>query len=280
MRTSTRGFTLVEMLIGLVLLGIVTTTIYRILTTNQRLSRAQTEQVSLQSSVRVGALAVASELREIGINVAGNTDIVAMDSAGITYRAMRSMGLACQVSATEVRIRRSANTFFSTRSIMPGQDTMLLYVEGNPNTSTDDSWLALPIFGVSNSSCGGSPSLTITTTGVGPLASIVLDAPVRTFEVMQLGILNSGGQDWLGVGSVSGGQALQPALGPITAAGLGLAYFNAAGATTTNRAAVQSIRITIRGVTDRTVRRGGQNPLALAQDSLSMRITLRNAPHP
>ena len=46
MRTSTRGFTLVEMLIGLVLLGIVTTTIYRVLTTNQRLFRVQTEQVS------------------------------------------------------------------------------------------------------------------------------------------------------------------------------------------------------------------------------------------
>lgn len=283
MKTSTRGFTLVEMLIGLVLLGIVTTTIYRVLTTNQRLSRAQTEQVSLQSSVRIGALAVASELREIGINSAGATDILAMSANGITYRAMRSSGLACQVSATQVRVLNTPTTFFSSRSIVAGQDSMVLYVEGDPNLSSDDSWLVLPITGVSNSTCGANAALALATTintATTPLATIVVDAPVRTFEVMELAVLNAGGQDWLGVRSVSAGQALQPALGPITANGLDLAYFNAAGAVTANRAQVQSIRITIRGVTDRTVRAAGQSPLALDSDSLAMRITLRNAPHP
>jgi prepilin-type N-terminal cleavage/methylation domain-containing protein len=281
MKTSTRGFTLVEMLIGLVLLGIVTTTIYRVLTTNQRLSRAQTEQVSLQSSVRVGALAVASELREIGINSAGATDILAMSANGITYRAMRSSGLACQVLATEVRVLNTPTTFFSTRSIVAGQDSMVLYVEGDPNLSSDDSWLVLPILGVSNSTCGGTAALALTTINITALlTTIVLDAPVRTFEVMELAVLNSGGQNWLGVRSVSAGQVLQPALGPITANGLTLEYYNAAGVATTNTALVQSIWITIRGVTDRTVRAGGVSPLALDTDSLSMRITLRNAPHP
>jgi hypothetical protein len=206
-----------------------------------------------------------------------------MGSNGITYRAMRSMGLACQVSATEVRILRSANTFYSTRTIVAGQDSMLLYVERDPDLSSDDSWLPLPVNGVTNSTCGGNPAFAIATTintGVTPLTAIVVDAPVRTFEVMELAVLNSGGQNWLGVRSVSAGQALQPALGPITANGLELAYFNAAGAVTANPALVQSIRITIRGLTDRTVRQAGQGPLALAQDSLSMRITLRNAPHP
>jgi hypothetical protein len=271
------------MLIGLVLLGIVTTTIYRVLTTNQRLARAQTEQVSLQSSVRIGALAVANELREIGINSLGATDILAMGANGITYRAMRSSGMACQVTATQVRIRNTANTFFSNRAIVPGRDAMVLYVEGNPNLSSDDLWLVLPITAVSNSTCGAVAALALTTTiniAVTPLASIVLDAPVRTFEVMELGVTAVGGQNWLGVRSVSAGQAMQPALGPISATGLDLQYFNAAGAVTANPALVQSIRINIRGVTDRTVRAAGQSPLALATDSLAMRITLRNAPHP
>ena len=281
MKNTSRGFTLVEMLIGLVLLGIVTTTLYRVLTTNQRLSRAQTEQVSLQSSVRVGALAVANELREIGINTAGGTDILAMSANGITYRAMRSMGMACAVSLTQVTIRNTANTFFSTRNIVPVQDALLLYVESDSSISSDDAWAILPIANVAATTCGGAAAIALTTV-VPPatLANIKLDAPVRTFEIMELGVTAVSGQNWLGVRSVSAGQAMQAALGPITATGLDLQYFNAAGAATANPAQVQSIRINIRGVTDRTVRAAGQSPLALDTDSLAMRITLRNAPHP
>jgi prepilin-type N-terminal cleavage/methylation domain-containing protein len=283
MKRTTRGFTLVEMLIGLVLLGIVTTTIYRVLTTSQRLSRAQTEQVSLQSSVRVGALAVANELREIGINSAGGTDILAMAANGITYRAMRSSGMACAVTATQVTIRNTANTFFATRAIAPVQDAMVLFVDRDSTIASDDSWLVLPITAVAATTCGGGAAIALTTvinTATTPLAAILLDAPVRTFEIMELGVTAVGGQNWLGVRSVSAGQAMQPALGPISATGLDLQYFNAAGAATANPALVQSIRINIRGVTDRTVRAGGQSPLALDTDSLAMRITLRNAPHP
>ena len=283
MKNATRGFTLVEMLIGLVLLGIVSTTIYRVLTTNQRLSRAQTEQVSLQSSVRVGALAVANELREIGINASGGTDIIAMGANGITYRAMRSSGMACAVTLTQVTIRNTANTFFSTRNIVAGQDALLLYVEADSTISTDDTWAILPILNVGTSTCGGAAAITLTTAvPAGTLANIKLDAPVRTFEIMELGVTAVGGQNWLGVRSVSGGTAMQPALGPIAANGLDLEYYTTAGGNTvtTNPALVQSIRINIRGVTDRTVRAAGQDPLALDTDSLAMRITLRNAPHP
>ena len=283
MRNASRGFTLVEMLIGLVLLGIVSTTIYRVLTTNQRLSRAQTEQVSLQSSVRLGALAVANELREIGINSAGGTDILAMSANGITYRAMRSSGMACAVTTTQVTIRNTATTFYSTRNIVAVQDSLVLYVESDSTISTDDAWVVLPITAVAGTTCGGAAAIALTTTiPAGTVANVKLDAPVRTFEVMELGVTAVGGQNWLGVRSVSAGQAMQAALGPIAANGLDLEYYTTAAGTTTttNRAQVQSIRINIRGVTDRTVRAAGQDPLALDTDSLAMRITLRNAPHP
>jgi prepilin-type N-terminal cleavage/methylation domain-containing protein len=286
MRPSTRGFTLVEMLIGLVLLAIVSTTIYRILDTNTRLSRAQTEQVSLQSAVRIGSLVVGTELKEMGINTTVS-DIQAMSANSITYRAMRATGMACQVTANEVRLRNTTTppTFFSTRNIAAGQDSLLLYVEGDPNVATDDQWLPLRISGVSASTCGAAPAIALAlspsiNTVATPLTKIVLDAPVRTFEVMQLAIVNTGGQNWLGVRSLSAGGALQPALGPITATGLQFDYYDAAGAVTTSPTAVRSIQITIRGQTDRTVRAAGQSPLAVALDSLSMRITLRNAPHP
>lgn len=277
------GFTLVELLVGLVLLGIVSTTLYRVLTSQQRLARAQTEQVSLQSAVRIGSLLVGGELKEIGISNAGISDISAMSSNSITYRAMRSTALACQVSATEVRIRQTP--LFGTRAIAAQQDTMLLFVEGDPDLGSDDQWIVLPITAVTNSTCGGTQAFALATTintAVTPLANIVLDAPVRTFETMRLGIIAAGGQNWLGVQSVSdpAAPAMQPALGPITGTGLEFNFYNAAGAVTATRSEVRSIQITVRGQTDRTVRAAGQSPLAVAQESLVARITLRNAPHP
>ena len=49
-----RGFTLVEVLLALIIMGVVTGALYRLLNTNQRLALAQAEQVSLQSNVRTG----------------------------------------------------------------------------------------------------------------------------------------------------------------------------------------------------------------------------------
>ena len=51
-----RGFTLVEVLLALVIMGVVAGAIYRLLNTNQRLALAQAEQVSLQSNVRTAAI--------------------------------------------------------------------------------------------------------------------------------------------------------------------------------------------------------------------------------
>ena len=276
------GFTLVEMLIGLVLLGLVSTTIYRMLNTQQRLARTQAEQVSLQSGVRMGSLAAASELREIGINSAGGTDIIAMSANSITYRGLRSTGLACQVAANEVRVLSSR--LYGPRGIIAGQDTLLLFVDGDPNTTSDDQWLVLPITSVNNASlCGASTAVALGTTintGTTPLSRIILEAPIRTFEEMQMGVVAQGGQNWLGVASLSAGQALQPAVGPITATGLQFVYYDATGAVTASRTAVRSIQMKVVGQTDRTVRAAGQGPLQVVQDSLSTRIWLRNAPHP
>ena len=60
-----RGFTLVEVMIALVILGIVTGAIYRLLDANRRIAVAQAEQVMLQSNVRTGSLIVPNELREL-----------------------------------------------------------------------------------------------------------------------------------------------------------------------------------------------------------------------
>ena len=76
--TQRRGFTLIEVLLALVIMGIVTGALYRLLNTNQRLSLAQAEQVNLQSNVRTGSLVVPNELRELN-TVLGSLDATPND---------------------------------------------------------------------------------------------------------------------------------------------------------------------------------------------------------
>lgn len=279
-----RGFTLVEMLVALVILGLVTAALNKVFTAQQRLAVTQVEQATLQSNVRSGSMILSNELWELASNSSGVSDISSFDASGLTYRAMRTLGLACQVSRTEVRIRNSP--LYQARAIVPGQDGLLLWVEGDPDVSADDKWIDQSITAVNPaSSCGTasataltiSPIDTITT----PLSGIIADAPIRTYEVMELRAVMVGSQNWLGARSVSGGQAtLIPVAGPVVATnGVAFTYMDSLGAATSTAGRIRSIRITLRGESDRAVR-SLRNPslVQTLQDSLSTTITLRNAP--
>ena len=62
---SRAGFTLAEVMIALALTLVVAGTLYRLLVTTQRTTRAQAQRVELQSNLRAGSLIVLSELREL-----------------------------------------------------------------------------------------------------------------------------------------------------------------------------------------------------------------------
>jgi type IV pilus assembly protein PilW len=82
-----RGFTLIEIMISLILMLIVTGAVYKLILSSQRLSRAQTERMSLQSNVRIGSLMVLSDLRELNTVTGGSiaeNDILAIAASDIT----------------------------------------------------------------------------------------------------------------------------------------------------------------------------------------------------
>lgn len=278
------GFTLIEMLLAVVILGLAAASVNKVFTAQQRLAVAQVEQASVQANVRSASMIAATELWELASSPAGVSDINTFDAGGLTYRAMRSLGLACQVSTTEVRILRTP--LYQYRAIVPGQDSLLLFVERDPKSSSDDSWLPRRITSVSNgSSCGASAAIALgietIDTFTTPLSAIVTEAPVRTFEIMELRAVTVGTQDWLGARSVSGGEAtLQPVAGPVTANGVRFTYLDALGAATTVPGQVRSIRITLTGQSDRPVRTLSSAVVQPVQDSLSATVTLRNAPLP
>lgn len=278
-QVTRRGFTLVELTAALVLLGLVSGSIYRLLVTQQRLAQLQVERMSLQANLRAGVGLLTAELREVGVG-SRETDIQALGPDSITYRAMRTTAFACEVSATNVRILTG---WFGYRWPQAGRDSLLLFVEGDSTIASDDHWVAAPIMAVSaGTACGSRPAVDLTTaidlTAV-PLTSIQLDAPVRTFEVMQLKLYSSGGRHWLGARSVSAGETIQPVLGPLTATGLTLTFGDSTGAPTGDPRRVRSVAVALHAVTDRLVRSGAaEGPLALAQDSVVALVTLRNAP--
>ena len=109
-----KGYTLIELMVALVILLAVTGSIYKLLVSSQRLSRAQADRVDLQSNVRTASVVIPSELRELNTVVGGTVDqndILAMTATSIRYRAMRGIGYVCQTpTSSEIRILGGTGT--------------------------------------------------------------------------------------------------------------------------------------------------------------------------
>jgi prepilin-type N-terminal cleavage/methylation domain-containing protein len=283
-----RGFTLVELLMGLIIMGLVAAALTRVFISQQRLTIAQVEQASMQSNVRVGTQILVNELKEIGTGVSGGNDIKNFSSTQLSYRAMRSLALACFATnspSPRVYIRKSK--IFGARPIIAVRDSMLLFIENSGSTASDDDWEQLPINSISNATCpvdGDSAYRLNTNTIPNNAAGIRADAPVRTFEIMEVAPVLAGDHNWLGAHSLTDPDdpPLTPVAGPITLSGMAFAYLDLNGNPTGTRSNIRSIRITLRGQSDWDVRPGSTIgvPLQPLLDSLVTTVTLRNARQP
>ncbi|MBA3258893.1 MAG: type II secretion system protein [Gemmatimonadales bacterium] len=276
------GFTLVEVLVALVIMGIVTGAIYTLLNTSQRVSLAQAEQASLQSNVRIGSLVVPNELRELNTVLGGTVDrndITDAKPDAIKYRAMRGLGFVCQapgVGATELRIAQS--TWTGLRNPDAARDDLYLFFDDDPNDDDDDTWLQVDVTGASleADACGAAAGYELDIAAL-PVA-VPLYTPVRLFEEMEMKLHEADGQWWLGARSVSGGEDIQPVLGPLTEDdGFELQYLNGAGAETADLTAIKSVRVTVRGLTEDAVRAGGSGALGRPEEALVTQVLLRNS---
>jgi prepilin-type N-terminal cleavage/methylation domain-containing protein len=283
-QSSRRGFTLLEIMISLSMMLIVSGAVYQLLITSQWLSRAQSEQASLQASVRAGSLFVANELRELNTAAGGSrdrNDLLSIAASAATFRVMRGIGFLCQnPSATQIRIARGG--FSGHREPQAGRDSAYVFVEGDAETDLDDAWLPLPITQVSpGAPCpGGGPSIALTVPSTAVLVDVPTGTPVRVYEIMELKLYRSEGRSWLGARSVSAGEAIQPVVGPLTDGnGFRLEYLDGGGSATNDVTAVKSIRVTLRGISEGLVRAGGGQPRPV-EEELSTQVSLRNASRP
>jgi prepilin-type N-terminal cleavage/methylation domain-containing protein len=284
-----KGYTLIELMVALVVLLLVTGSIYKLLVSSQRLSRAQAERVDLQSNVRTASIVIPSELRELNAVVSGTAvqnDIISGTATTIRYRAMRGIGYICQAPTTgEIRIL--ASTWSGLRNPVAVRDAGYVFYDNNSDLSTDDTWLPITITAVDpTSNCGGvaAYSLTISPT-VAELPSIPVLTPVRLYEVMELSLYASAGQSWLGAQSISGLElAPQPLLGPlVSGTGLALSYVDNSNTVTTTAVPgnVKAIRLTVVGLSNQSVSGyGGSSQTSVVRDTVTTQVSLRNAFRP
>jgi prepilin-type N-terminal cleavage/methylation domain-containing protein len=301
-RTIRHGFTLVELMVAVVLMSMVGGVAYQLLVNTQRVSRAQSFQVEMQDNVRTGALVVANELREVGYDAipaavlaaewagapANSPDLMVAEPGRVQYKAMRGLGFVCSMTATQIVIRASS---YQGLRAPTTTDSVAVYVEDLPNTSSDDVWIHGRITAIANQNCPDGAAGTRLTVAypaweAGKVVTrVVLGGPVRVFEPMEMQYYQSGGKSWLGMHSLSTGEAIQPILGPLADStagqrGFTLSYLDAKDVPTAVVDNIRSVVITLKGVTEAPVRPTGYGSSAVDSLTLSTRLALRNALRP
>ena len=136
-----RGFTLVELMVGLLLLGIISVGIYRVLVKNQQLYQTNAQKVDVGQNLRAAAAILPAELREID---AADNDIVGMGADSIRIRAYRVFAISCTapvlggaLSGLTLTVRQGMT--YGVRNFQNG-DSIMVFYEGNPATPEDDQW--------------------------------------------------------------------------------------------------------------------------------------------
>jgi prepilin-type N-terminal cleavage/methylation domain-containing protein len=284
--TGRRGFTLAELITVLVLGAVVGTAIYQLLINNQRVYREQAERVQLSENARAAISVLPADLRELDAADPWGSDIVALGTSSLSYKAMRGLYTLCRApDSSALGITLDNLTVFGLRPLDAAQDSALVFAENDPTRRSDDVWLHADVVAAApGAGCpGGAPSLEVRLAGVTPaqLSGVSVGAPLRGFEVAQVLLYrDAGGDQWLGGRSYekrrAGWSGTQPIVGPLTSAGLTLEYFDAQGQPTTDPTRVARVGISVQSRSGRSVR--GQGGETYLLQTLMTQVSLRNNP--
>jgi prepilin-type N-terminal cleavage/methylation domain-containing protein len=283
-----RGFTLVELMVAILLLGIVSTAIYKVLLNNQRTFAAQTQRIDLQQNIRAGATILPGEFRELD---AADSDITLMSATSISIRAMRQLAFLCTApvlpNATLTFTVRQTPLFGDRQTFTTG-DSVLLYYEGNATLRSDDRWIRGRITAnATNQNCPDAapkPGYAVSMAAQWPaglnLANTVTNgSPLRGFTPVTYSLWQSPTDNQYYLAQTANGST-QPMVGPLTGAnGLTFLYYDSTGTTqTANQYLVRMIEIRLRARTAQVIRQANDPALAYKTDSIVVRVALRNNP--
>ncbi|HEX2218762.1 MAG TPA: prepilin-type N-terminal cleavage/methylation domain-containing protein [Gemmatimonadales bacterium] len=296
-----RGFTLVELMVALALGLLVAGLTHGQLLHGRRVARAQLERAAMQDNVRVAALVLAGELGPVGydqitpeaaaalgVPAELRSDLRAIQPGAVTYLSARGAGHVCAATPGLPAEILVAHGSWRSQRAPRSTDSLLVFVESDPTTAADDAWIHLGVLSSGTSSCPTGEAAFATQVEVpAPLASEVLGritsgSPVLLMEVMQARYYASGGKSWLGLRSVSTGEAITPVAGPLADSAAGvrgftLRYLDAADAPTSDPAAVRGLEVALVGVTDQPIYGRDSRRALVDSFALTTRVALRNA---
>jgi prepilin-type N-terminal cleavage/methylation domain-containing protein len=300
MSTRNRGgFSLAEIMVALVLLGIVCGGIMTVIMRQQTFYRSATDVIDTRQQIRQATTVVPVDLR--GVSSVGG-DIIAMSDSALDVRANIGSGIVCSHTANTITVppvdQWGGKVFTSFLTKPSLNDVALVFNDSTPGTQ-DDTWQVLTITGIDSTlvGCGSFTDVVNDaskyryTYTVSPLLStLIIDgAPVRFARRAKYAIYKSTSDQlwWLGYrecrGDGSSCAAIQPVSGPYRAyiandtvnSGISFVYRDVSNSVTNVAANVARIELFVHGETQAPVALGGGVPVKY-RDYQKVTIAIRN----
>jgi prepilin-type N-terminal cleavage/methylation domain-containing protein len=235
-RRRQSGFTLAEILVVIVLGSVVAASLYQVLVYQQRLYTRERAATYRQDALRLANAVLTGDLMEAS---ASEGDFVAVEPDSLSLRSPVGFALVCSVDSSSGRL----GVFDIEGRVLDSEgDSLLIY---HP-----DGWLVAEASDVDSEGIGGlecpyaaGPFTEKAIHVDGSLIGVPVGAPVRAFHRYTYVLEEEEeGSWWLARDDASGTEILA---GPFVGDGSGLvfAYFNAAGAPTTDPALVARLDV-------------------------------------
>ena len=270
-----RGFTIIELLVGLVVGLIVLSSIVQLMIVQSRGYRKQREIIDIRQTAREAGAVLAGDLRQARV---GESPLIAMGANSIALRSPRGMGTICAKHATLARYglwKTGGNIFAGA------DDSALVQQLGR------EKWTALKITGVGTPAAmgvpvcawpGARPPEIVVEFAVGTRTDtsyIKVGAAFRNFRRVEYGEYQLNSRWWLGrkVGAAGSYEQLTGPLVAPASNGLAFVYYDTLDAVTTNPSAVGSVAVTVRTESFKKTYIG--NTFGYQRDSLTTKVTLR-----
>ena len=196
-----RGFTLVELLIGLIMLALLAGVATMMVTATARAAGHATHALLVDRTVQALQTFLQQELRD-----AGDTDVTAIAATRVSLA--RPVGDADVCAKSDSSIAVAAAGWAGTRLPQAFRDEAWMLVD--PLAA---DWRMSAITGVWSDRCadGLTPAIAL-----GLAVSPAAASAVRVMEPVELSAYRSGVADWLGLTPASHGSPVQPFAGPLT----------------------------------------------------------------
>jgi type II secretory pathway pseudopilin PulG len=201
MRALNRGgFVLIELLLGMAMLGILAATLVAVIRGNARVATRATHSLLTERALLSFRTFAEEELRD-----ASSSDVTVLSPARIALSRSIGEAIACADSGGRVILADSAWT--GTRTPEGGRDDAWLLTDVVAGT-----WQRVAIDSVGRGRCpvDGAPGTWIAVAQHSGTAAVA-----RVVEPVELSAYPSGGGDWFGLTPASHVSAVQPFAGPL-----------------------------------------------------------------